>query len=65
KLKSKTRRKAKMVISDEEEDLVSEDLSKQERMEETEYADVEVEHDIDISEQQVTPLKAPHMEVQS
>ncbi|GJU62350.1 hypothetical protein Tco_1244185 [Tanacetum coccineum] len=70
KLKSKTRRKAKMVISDEEEDLVSEDPSKQGRMEETEYADVEeeyaeVEHDIDMSEQQVTPLKAPQVEVQS
>ncbi|GJS97845.1 hypothetical protein Tco_0804813 [Tanacetum coccineum] len=38
KLKSTTeRRKARMVISDEEEDLVSEDTSKQGRMTETEY----------------------------
>ncbi|GKF38040.1 hypothetical protein Tco_0118101, partial [Tanacetum coccineum] len=71
KLKSTNKkRKAKMVISDEEEDLVSEDPSKQGRMEETEYADVEeeyagVEHDFDLSEQQVTPLKAPHVGVQN
>ncbi|GKF63940.1 hypothetical protein Tco_0187388, partial [Tanacetum coccineum] len=70
KLKSTTKRKAKMVISDEEEDLALEDPSKQGRMEE-EYADVEeeyagVEHDFDLSEQQqVTPLKAPQVEVQS
>ncbi|GJR95749.1 hypothetical protein Tco_0267923 [Tanacetum coccineum] len=56
------RKKAKMVISDEEEELVSEDPSKQGRMEETEYADVEeenagVEYDFDLTEQQVTPLK--------
>ncbi|GJT86725.1 hypothetical protein Tco_1068442 [Tanacetum coccineum] len=44
-LKSTTkRRKAKVVISDEEEDLVSEDPSKQGRMSETEYEDVETEH---------------------
>ncbi|GJY93762.1 zf-CCHC domain-containing protein, partial [Tanacetum coccineum] len=59
-----------MVISDEEEDLVLEDPSKQGRMEETECADVEeeyagVEHVFDLSEQQVTPLKAPQVEVQS
>ncbi|GKG59005.1 hypothetical protein Tco_0602714, partial [Tanacetum coccineum] len=38
------RRKAKVVISDEEEDLVSEDLSKQGRMSEIEYEDVKTEH---------------------
>ncbi|GJV78174.1 putative ribonuclease H-like domain-containing protein [Tanacetum coccineum] len=44
-LKSTTkRRKAKVVISDEEEDLVSEDPSKQGRMSETEYEDVETDH---------------------
>ncbi|GJT82806.1 hypothetical protein Tco_1057148 [Tanacetum coccineum] len=44
-LKSTTkRRKAKVVISDEEEDLVSKDPSKQGRMLETEYEDVETEH---------------------
>ncbi|GJW84391.1 retrovirus-related pol polyprotein from transposon TNT 1-94 [Tanacetum coccineum] len=64
------RKKAKMVISDEERDLVSEDPSKQGRMEETEYADVEeeyagVEYDFDLTEQQVTLLKAPQVEVQS
>ncbi|GJW10350.1 hypothetical protein Tco_1576177 [Tanacetum coccineum] len=63
------RKKAKMVIPDEEE-LVLEDPSKQGRMEETEYADVEeenagVEYDFDLTEQQVTPLKAPQVEVQS
>ncbi|GJV61158.1 hypothetical protein Tco_1467258 [Tanacetum coccineum] len=55
------RKKAKMVIPYEEE-LVSDDHSKQGRMEETEYADVEeentgVEYDFDLTEQQVTPLK--------
>ncbi|GJW79611.1 ribonuclease H-like domain-containing protein [Tanacetum coccineum] len=81
KLKSTNKkRKAKMVISDEEEDLVLEDPSKQGRMEETEYAEEEyarveheyaeeeyagVEHDFDLSEQQVTPLKAPHVGVQN
>ncbi|GKB49885.1 hypothetical protein Tco_0900638 [Tanacetum coccineum] len=44
KLKSTNKRKkAKMVISDNEEVLVSEDPSKQERMEETEDTDVEVQ----------------------
>ncbi|GJV00933.1 hypothetical protein Tco_1330203 [Tanacetum coccineum] len=38
------RRKAKVVISDEEEDLVSKDPSKQGRISETEYEDVETEH---------------------
>ncbi|GJS33330.1 hypothetical protein Tco_0531712 [Tanacetum coccineum] len=57
-------------VHDEEEELVSEDSSKQGRMEETEYADVEeenagVEYDFDLTEQQVTPLKAPQVEVQS
>ncbi|GJR12700.1 retrovirus-related pol polyprotein from transposon TNT 1-94 [Tanacetum coccineum] len=64
------RKKAKMVISDEERDLVSEDPSKQGRMEETEYADVEeeyagVEYDFDLTEQQVTLVKASQVEVQS
>ncbi|GJV59290.1 ribonuclease H-like domain-containing protein, partial [Tanacetum coccineum] len=63
------RKKAKMVIHDEEE-LVSEDPSKQGRIEETEYADVEeenarVEYDFDLTEQQVTPLKSLQVEVQS
>ncbi|GJV36667.1 hypothetical protein Tco_1409144 [Tanacetum coccineum] len=44
KLKSTTeRRKERMVISDDEEDLVSEDPYKQGRMTETEYEDVDVE----------------------
>ncbi|GJU27226.1 hypothetical protein Tco_1165847 [Tanacetum coccineum] len=44
-LKSTTkRRKAKVVISHEEEDLVSEDPSKQGRMSKTKYEDVETEH---------------------
>ncbi|GKF88298.1 hypothetical protein Tco_0259175, partial [Tanacetum coccineum] len=44
-LKSTTkRRKAKVVISDKEEDLVSEDPSKRGRMSETEYEDVETDH---------------------
>ncbi|GKA13578.1 hypothetical protein Tco_0693224 [Tanacetum coccineum] len=61
-----------MVISDEEEDLVLEDPSKQGRMEETEYEDVEeeyakVEYDLDQTDllQQVTPIKAPQVEEQS
>ncbi|GJT56538.1 putative ribonuclease H-like domain-containing protein [Tanacetum coccineum] len=45
KLKStKARRKARMVLSDEEEDLVSEDPTKQGRMEETENKGVEEEY---------------------
>ncbi|GKC48996.1 hypothetical protein Tco_1071741 [Tanacetum coccineum] len=44
KLKSTTeRRKAKMVISDDEEDLVLEDTSKQGRMTKTEYEEVEID----------------------
>ncbi|GJU30203.1 hypothetical protein Tco_1173792 [Tanacetum coccineum] len=44
-LKSTTkRRKEKVVISHEEEDLVSEDPSKQERMSKTKYGNVETEH---------------------
>ncbi|GJT50205.1 hypothetical protein Tco_0976362 [Tanacetum coccineum] len=44
KLKSTTeRRRARMVILDDEEDLVSKDPSKQWRMTETEYKDVDVE----------------------
>ncbi|GJW13770.1 hypothetical protein Tco_0017903 [Tanacetum coccineum] len=71
KLKSTNeRKKAKMVISDEEEELVSEDSSKQGRMEEIEYANVEeenagVEYDFDLTEQQVTLLKTPQVEEKS
>ncbi|GJW59720.1 hypothetical protein Tco_0109055 [Tanacetum coccineum] len=71
KLKSTNKRKkAKMVISDEEKELVSDDSSKQGRMEETEYADVKeenagVEYDFDLTEQQVTSLKTPQVEEQS
>ncbi|GKE04631.1 hypothetical protein Tco_1396649 [Tanacetum coccineum] len=59
-----------MVISEEDGDLISEDPSKQGRMEETEYADVKeeyagVEYDFDMTEQQVTPSKALQVEVQS
>ncbi|GJU67639.1 hypothetical protein Tco_1253898 [Tanacetum coccineum] len=65
-----------MVISDEEEVLVSEDPSKQGRMEEVEDTDVEkeyarveydagVEYDFDLTEQQVTPLKDSQVKVQS
>ncbi|GJW74664.1 hypothetical protein Tco_0134034 [Tanacetum coccineum] len=44
KLKSKTeRRKARIVISDDEDDLVSEDTSKQGRMIEIEYEEVEID----------------------
>ncbi|GJS81527.1 putative ribonuclease H-like domain-containing protein [Tanacetum coccineum] len=44
KLKSTTeRRKARMVISDDEEDLISKDTSKQGRMTETEYEEVEID----------------------
>ncbi|GJU71649.1 hypothetical protein Tco_1263054 [Tanacetum coccineum] len=65
-----TKLKKTKEVHDEEEELVSEDSSKQGRMEETEYADVEeenagVEYDFDLTEQQVTPLKAPQVEVQS
>ncbi|GJU95483.1 hypothetical protein Tco_1320239 [Tanacetum coccineum] len=65
KLKSTNeRKKAKMFILDEKEELVSEDSSKQGRMEETKYVDVEeenagVEYDFDLTEQQVTLLKTP------
>ncbi|GKD18062.1 hypothetical protein Tco_1207220 [Tanacetum coccineum] len=53
KLKSTTeRRKARMVISDDEDDLVSEDTSKQGRMTETEY------------EEQLTPTKVTQGEEQ-
>ncbi|GKC58132.1 hypothetical protein Tco_1085730 [Tanacetum coccineum] len=64
KLKSTNeRKKAKIVISDEEEELVLEDSSKQGRMEEIEYEDVEeenagVECDFDLTEQQVTHSKS-------
>ncbi|GJR73838.1 hypothetical protein Tco_0086203 [Tanacetum coccineum] len=57
-------------VHDEEEVLVLEDPSKQERMEEAEDTYVEkeyagVEYDFDLTEQQVTPLKALQVEVQS
>ncbi|GKB62744.1 hypothetical protein Tco_0918930 [Tanacetum coccineum] len=57
-------------VHDEEEELVLEDSSKQGRMEETEYADVEeenawVEYDFELTEQQVHSLKAPQVDVQS
>ncbi|GKB60416.1 hypothetical protein Tco_0916602 [Tanacetum coccineum] len=64
KLKSTTeRRKARMVISDDEEDLVSEDPSKQGRMSETEYE--EVEYQTGDTLQQMTPTKIPQGEEQS
>ncbi|GKB06162.1 putative ribonuclease H-like domain-containing protein, partial [Tanacetum coccineum] len=57
KLKSTTeRRKARMVISDDEEDLVSKDTSKQGRMTETEYEGFTL--------QQFTPLKVTQGEEQ-
>ncbi|GJR12012.1 hypothetical protein Tco_0794664 [Tanacetum coccineum] len=57
KLKSTTeRRKARMVISDDEEDLVSEDTSKQGRMTETEYEGFTL--------QQFTPTKVTQGEEQ-
>ncbi|GJZ18400.1 hypothetical protein Tco_0554523 [Tanacetum coccineum] len=69
-LKSTTkRRKAKVVISDEEEDLVSEDPCKQGRMSETEYEDVETEHAEEVEYgdilEQITPSKGPQGEEQS
>ncbi|GJX73004.1 hypothetical protein Tco_0311599 [Tanacetum coccineum] len=58
KLKSTSvRRKTRMVISDDEEDLVSEDPSKQGRMIETEYEEVEYELDQTDTLQQITPIK--------
>ncbi|GJT76676.1 hypothetical protein Tco_1043401 [Tanacetum coccineum] len=71
KLKSTTkRRKARLVILDEEEDLVSEDPSKQGKMEETEYKYVEeeyaeVEYDLNQTKQQITPTKDPQGKEQS
>ncbi|GJR43756.1 hypothetical protein Tco_1311859 [Tanacetum coccineum] len=66
------RRKAKLVISDEEEDLVLEDPSKQGRMTKTEYEDVEThnegfEYELDQTDilQQITPTKVPQSEEQS
>ncbi|GJT16166.1 hypothetical protein Tco_0874872 [Tanacetum coccineum] len=68
-LKSTTeRRKGKMVISDEEEDLVLEDPSKQGRMSETEYEEVETEHaKVEYGDilQQITPSKVQQGEEQS
>ncbi|GJZ31054.1 hypothetical protein Tco_0576101 [Tanacetum coccineum] len=75
KLKSTlVRRKERMVISDDEEDLVSEDPSKQGRMIEIEYEDVdveteykEVEYELDQTDtfQQITPTKVSQGEEQS
>ncbi|GJY02191.1 hypothetical protein Tco_0360343, partial [Tanacetum coccineum] len=75
KLKSTSvRRKTRMVISDDKEDLVSDDPSKQGRMTETEYEDVdveteyeEVEYELDQSDtfQQITPTKVSQGEEQS
>ncbi|GKE31631.1 hypothetical protein Tco_1450953 [Tanacetum coccineum] len=69
KLRSTTEsRKSRMVISDDEEDLVSEDPSKQGRMTETEYEDVNVETEYEEVDckfdqtdtlQQITPTKVP------
>ncbi|GJZ99110.1 hypothetical protein Tco_0671661 [Tanacetum coccineum] len=61
-LKSRTkRRKAKVTILDEEDDLVSEDPSKQGRMSETEYEDVETKHAEEVEYgdilEQITPSK--------
>ncbi|GJT87405.1 hypothetical protein Tco_1069122 [Tanacetum coccineum] len=56
------RRKAKVIISNEEEDLVLEDPSKQGRMSETEYEDVETKHAEEVEYgdilEQITPSKA-------
>ncbi|GJR96278.1 hypothetical protein Tco_0268452 [Tanacetum coccineum] len=71
KLKSTTtRRKARMVISDEEEDFVSEDPSKPDSMTETAYEDIEteyaeVEYDMEQTEQQTTHTKDPQGKEQS
>ncbi|GJY54490.1 hypothetical protein Tco_0446154 [Tanacetum coccineum] len=70
KLKSTSvRRKARMVISNDEEDLVLEDPSKQGRMIKTEYEDVEteyeeVEYELDQTDtfQQITPTKVSQAE---
>ncbi|GJS47968.1 hypothetical protein Tco_0598089 [Tanacetum coccineum] len=72
KLKSTTaRRKARMIILDDEEELVSEDPSKQGRITETEHEDVEtvyadVEYKLDQTKilQQITPTKVPQSEDQ-
>ncbi|GKD32670.1 hypothetical protein Tco_1248179 [Tanacetum coccineum] len=71
KLKSTTkRRKARVVISEDEENLVSEDSSKQGRMTETAYEDIEtryaeVEYDLDQTEQHITPTKDLQSEEQN
>ncbi|GJV86915.1 hypothetical protein Tco_1530853 [Tanacetum coccineum] len=58
KLKStKTRRKARMVLSDDEEDLVTKVPSKQGRMTETDYEDIEYGLDQTDTLQQITPIK--------
>ncbi|GKD93728.1 hypothetical protein Tco_1373565, partial [Tanacetum coccineum] len=59
RLKStKARRKAKLVISDEEEDLVLEDPSKQGRLSDTEYKEAEYDLDQTDTLQEITPTKA-------
>ncbi|GKB76777.1 hypothetical protein Tco_0943672 [Tanacetum coccineum] len=66
KLKSTTeRRKERMVISNDEEDLVLEDPSNQGRMTETEYEEVEYELDQTDTLQQITPIKVSQGEEQS
>ncbi|GJV76029.1 hypothetical protein Tco_1507613 [Tanacetum coccineum] len=75
KLKSTSvRRMARMVISDDEEDLVLEDPSKQGRMTKTKYEDVDVEteyeevkYELDQTDtlQQFTPTKVSQGEEQS
>ncbi|GJR98003.1 putative RNA-directed DNA polymerase, eukaryota, reverse transcriptase zinc-binding domain protein [Tanacetum coccineum] len=61
-----TRKKVKMVISDEEEDLISEDPVKQGKIEETENADEEDDYaGVEYDEQQVTLLKASQIDEQS
>ncbi|GKG30348.1 hypothetical protein Tco_0420246, partial [Tanacetum coccineum] len=73
KLKSTTeKRKERMVISDDEEDLVSDDPYKQGKMTETEYEDVDVETEYEGVEydqtdtfQQTTPTKISQGEEQS
>ncbi|GKA78419.1 hypothetical protein Tco_0784956 [Tanacetum coccineum] len=64
KLKSTSvKRKARMVISDDEDDLVLEDPSKQGRMTETKYEEVEYELDQTDTFQQTTPTKVSKAKV--
>ncbi|GJT64059.1 hypothetical protein Tco_1015539 [Tanacetum coccineum] len=64
------RRKAKVVLSEDEENLVLEVSSKQGRMTETAYEDIkaryaEVEYDLDQTDQHITPTKDLQSEEQS